>query len=105
MLGYLNAPSPFTDDGWFMTGDAIEADGDYFRILGRRSEVINIGGEKVFPAEIEKVLQTMPGVEEAAIAGEPSAITGSLVVARVKLATNDDPPAFPTRMREYCGGR
>jgi long-chain acyl-CoA synthetase len=105
MLGYLNAPSPFTDDGWFKTGDAIEADGEYFRILGRRSEVINIGGEKVFPAEIENVLQMMPGVEEAAIAGEPSAITGSLVVARVKLATNEDLPAFRMRMREYCRGR
>jgi long-chain acyl-CoA synthetase len=105
MLGYLNAPSPFTEDGWFKTGDAIEADGDYVRFLGRRSEVINIGGEKVFPAEVENVLQTMGGVEEAAIAGEPSAITGSIVVARVKLATDENLPAFRTRMREYCRGR
>ncbi len=34
MLGYLNHPSPFTEDGWFNTHDAVEVDGDYVRILG-----------------------------------------------------------------------
>src|SRR5690606_14521139 len=47
MLGYLNAPSPFTPDGWFRTGDAVEVDGEWLRILGRKSEMINVGGEKV----------------------------------------------------------
>ena len=47
MLGYLNAPSPFTEDGWFITGDAVEVDGEYIKILGRKSELINVGGEKV----------------------------------------------------------
>ena len=46
MLGYLNAPSPFTADGWFMTGDAVEQDGEYFRILGRASDLINVGGRR-----------------------------------------------------------
>ena len=46
MLGYLNAPSPFTEDGWFITGDAVEVDGEYIRILGRKSELINVGGGK-----------------------------------------------------------
>lgn len=55
MLGYLNAASPFTDDGWFKTGDEVEQDGEWLRILGRRSEIINVGGEKVSPAEIEGV--------------------------------------------------
>ena len=39
MLGYLNAESPFTEDGWFKTGDAVEVDGEYIRILGRKSEM------------------------------------------------------------------
>ena len=38
MLGYLNAPSPFTEDGWFMTGDAVEIKNDYFRILGKENQ-------------------------------------------------------------------
>ncbi|MDQ3776526.1 MAG: SDR family NAD(P)-dependent oxidoreductase [Pseudomonadota bacterium] len=105
MLGYLNAPSPFTEDGWFRTGDAVEVDGEYFRILGRRSEIINVGGEKVFPAEVETLLETMPGVEEAVVAAQPSAITGQVVVARVKLSAEESLSAFRTRMRQYCRDR
>ncbi|MFC1485182.1 fatty acid--CoA ligase family protein, partial [bacterium] len=45
MLGYLNAPSPFTEDGWLHTGDEVEVDGEYIKILGRKSEMINVGGE------------------------------------------------------------
>ena len=55
MLGYLNAPSPFTNDGWLKTGDVVEQDGEYIRILRRDSEIINVGGEKVYPAEVERV--------------------------------------------------
>ncbi len=50
MLGYLNAPSPFTDDGFFVTGDRVEQDGEYLKILGRDSDLINVGGQKVYPA-------------------------------------------------------
>jgi acyl-CoA synthetase (AMP-forming)/AMP-acid ligase II len=102
MLGYLNAPSPFTADGWFRTGDAVEVDGEYIRILGRKSELINVGGEKVYPAEIESVLQTMPGVVDAAVAGEPHPMTGQIVVARVRLAQEEELPAFRARMRAFC---
>ncbi len=105
MLGYLNAPSPFTEDGWFMTGDAVEVDGEYIKILGRRSELINVGGEKVYPAEVESVLQTMDGVEEVVVNGEPNPLTGNIVVAKVKLATDEDVGAFRKRMRSYCAER
>jgi long-chain acyl-CoA synthetase len=102
MLGYLNAPSPFTDDGWFKTGDAVEVDGEYLKILGRKSELINVGGEKVYPAEVESVLQLMPGVEDVAVRGEPHPITGNIVYARVKLSTGEALPEFRKRMHEFC---
>ncbi len=102
MLGYLNHPTPFTADGWFRTGDAVEVDGDYIRILGRKSELINVGGEKVYPAEVESVLQLMDGVEDVAVTGERHAMTGQIVFARVKLATGEDLAAFRTRMRRFC---
>ena len=54
MLGYLNAPSPFDQDGWFDTGDAVIQEGEWYRILGRESQVINVGGQKVYPAEVER---------------------------------------------------
>jgi long-chain acyl-CoA synthetase len=102
MLGYLNAPSPFSDDGWFKTGDAVEVDGEYIKILGRKSELINVGGEKVYPAEVESVLQLMDGVEDVAVRGEPHPITGQVVFARVKLSTHESLPEFRKRMHEFC---
>lgn len=102
MLGYLNAPSPFTEDAWFKTGDAVEVDGEYIRILGRKSEIINVGGEKVYPAEVESVIQLMDGVEDVAVNAEPNPILGQIVKARVKLCTAETLIEFRKRMNEFC---
>jgi acyl-coenzyme A synthetase/AMP-(fatty) acid ligase len=102
MLGYLNHPSPFTEDGWMKTGDAVDVDGEYLRILGRKSELINVGGEKVYPAEVESVLQLMEGLEDVAVVGEAHPITGQIVTARVKLSTGETLQAFRQRMHEFC---
>ncbi len=83
MLGYLNAPSPFTSDGWFKTGDVVEEDGEWLRILGRDSDIINIGGQKVFPIEIENVLLQMCGVQDASVSKENNPILGNIIVANI----------------------
>ncbi|MBI2824136.1 MAG: long-chain fatty acid--CoA ligase [Planctomycetia bacterium] len=105
MLGYLNAASPFTSDGWFVTGDEVEVDGEYVRILGRKSELINVGGQKVFPAEVEGVIQEMPGVADATVYGERNAITGQIVCAKVTLDASEDTATFPRRLKQHCRGR
>lgn len=105
MLGYLNAPSPFTEDGWFKTGDAVLVEGEYLRILGRASELINVGGLKVYPAQVESVIQMMPGVADVAVAGETHPITGQIVKARVLLMSGEDLSAFRKRMRTFCTGK
>lgn len=102
MLGYLNAPSPFTDDGWFQTGDMVQVDGEWMRILGRKSDMINVGGEKVLPAEVESVLQMMDEVEEVVVRGEPNPLTGNIVVATVTLRTDESPDQFRLRLRQFC---
>ncbi|NTW09215.1 MAG: long-chain fatty acid--CoA ligase [Anaerolineaceae bacterium] len=102
MLGYLNAPSPFTEDGWFITGDEVEVDGEYMRILGRRSELINVGGEKVYPAEVESVIQAIPNVEEVSVYGEKNPITGSMVCAMVKLQQPEDEQQAKLRIKQAC---
>jgi long-chain acyl-CoA synthetase len=102
MLGYLNAPSPFTEDGWLKTGDLVDVDGEYIRILGRKSEIINVGGEKVYPAEVEGVLQLMEGVEDVVVGAEPNPITGQMVVVRVKINTGESLSDFRKRMRAFC---
>ena len=106
MLGYLNASSPFTEDGWLRTGDLVEErEGDLIRILGRKSEIINVGGAKVYPAEVEAVLQEIEGVEEVTVSGESNPITGAIVKARVKLNTGEALSEFRKRMRGYCSNK
>ena len=102
MLGYLNAPSPFTPDGWFDTGDQVETDGEYLRILGRASEIINVGGEKVYPAEVESVLQEMDNVEAATVYGEAHALVGQIVCAAVKLRSPEDERRLIVRLKVHC---
>ncbi len=105
MLGYLNAPSPFSADGWFMTGDAVEQDGEYLRILGRKSEMINVGGEKVFPAEVESVIQQLDNVADVTVHGQKNPITGQIVCARVTLRAPEDPRLFTRRLKAFCRDR
>jgi acyl-CoA synthetase (AMP-forming)/AMP-acid ligase II len=102
MLGYLNAPAAFTPDGWYRTGDMVEIDGDWLKILGRQSELINVGGQKVYPAEVESILQIMEGVAEVSVKGEPNAITGNIVTAKVRLETNESLREFRTRLQAFC---
>ncbi|MBL8056726.1 MAG: long-chain fatty acid--CoA ligase [Anaerolineales bacterium] len=102
MLGYLNAPSPFDAEGWMNTGDMVEVDGEYLRILGRKSEIINVGGQKVYPAEVESVLLQMPNVRDAVVIGEKNPITGQVVTARVNVFEPEDPAEFKKRLRAFC---
>jgi acyl-coenzyme A synthetase/AMP-(fatty) acid ligase len=105
MLGYLNAPSPFTQDGWMATGDAVEVDGEWFHVLSRRSELINVGGQKVFPVEVESVLEELEGVEEVVVSAEPSPLTGHIVCATVRLSSEEPLPEFRKRLRRHCRER
>jgi acyl-coenzyme A synthetase/AMP-(fatty) acid ligase len=105
MLGYLNAPSPFTDDGWFDTGDKVEVDGDYFRILGRQSDIINVGGQKVYPAQVESVVQEMPEVAEVSVYGEKNAIMGQIPCATIRLRQPRDVREFHSELRRFCRQR
>lgn len=76
MQGYWNRPEETAEvlqDGWFRTGDlaAIDADG-YFRIVGRKKDMINVSGLKVYPDEVDQVLFKHPDVLESATIGVPS---------------------------------
>ena len=105
MLGYLNAPDPFDEEGWFNTEDRVEVNGEYLRILGRDSEIINVGGEKVYPAEVESVLMEMENIQDVTVQGEPNRITGNMVVALVNLDEPEDATSLKTRMRDFCKDR
>ena len=105
MLGYLNAPNPFDADGFFDTGDLAEVDGEWLRILGRKSEIINVGGNKVFPLEVENTLLGLANVEDVSVHGEANPITGQVVAATIRLTAPEDAAAFKTRMKRFCAGK
>lgn len=105
MLGYLNAPAPFDDEGYFNTQDAVETDGEYLRILGRKSEILNVAGEKVYPSEVENVLLELPFVADATVSGRSSHITGQAVMATIKLSEPIDPREVTRRVRAHCSRR
>ncbi len=102
MLGYLNAPDLFDADGWLNTEDAVEVDGEWLRILGRVSDLINVGGRKVYPAEVETVLLQCPNVRDVAVCGEKNALTGQVVSARFNLVDPEPLDAFKKRLRAFC---
>lgn len=74
----------FEEPGWLRTGDVAvrEADG-YYRVCGRIDDVINTGGEKVHPAEVEAALTDAPGVQDCAVVGRPDEVWGEAVEAVV----------------------
>jgi acyl-CoA synthetase (AMP-forming)/AMP-acid ligase II len=76
MLGYLNAPSPFHADGWYATGDLVEQDGRFLKIVGRSTQIINVGGVTVLPSEVERVALLHPDVLRAKARGVPNPLTG-----------------------------
>lgn len=103
MYGYLNAERPFTDDGWFITGDIVEQNGDYIKILGRESDVINVGGEKVLPADVENVIMQLPIVEDAFVYGEQNSILGNIVCAKVVPIDNStDISELKKKIKSFC---
>ncbi len=102
MLGYLNAPSPFTEDGYFITGDEVEQDGEYFKILGRKSELINVGGEKVYPQEVENVIIAFPGIKDVTVYSEKHAITGNIVCAKINIENSSDPRQLVKDLKQHC---
>src|SRR5262249_21130575 len=105
MLGYLNAPSPFDADGWFNTQDLVERDGEYIRILGRKSELINVGGEKVHPTEVENVLLQIDNIKDVRGAGRPKRVTGEAVAAKIPPLAREAPGALKRRVRQFCRAR
>lgn len=105
MLGYLNAPSPVLPDGWLDTGDRVETDGEFVRVVGRRGDFINVGGRKVFPREIEAVISELDEVADVSVCGLPNPLTGAAVCARVRPSSAGDAAELPRRVRRHCAER
>lgn len=92
MLGYLNEPSPFVD-GWYDTGDIVEEADGFIRVAGREKEILNVGGLKILPGEVERVALLHMDVLRAKAYGVTNPITGQHIEVICELR----PGAFPDR--------
>ena len=97
MIGYLNADNPFDNDGWYNTKDMVEVKGDFIKVVGRVSEVINVGGLKFMASEVERVALQAPGVELATAKGVDNPITGQHVELVVQINSKANFPAGEIR--------
>ncbi len=104
VMGYLNSSmDSFTSDGWFKTGDLVETTEDgYIKIIGRNKEVINVGGEKVLPNEVESVVLEIPEIEDCMVYSEPNIITGQTVVCDVVLKEEVSQNEIKKIVRKFC---
>lgn len=88
MLGYLNMPEKtsqvLTEDNWYKSGDAFRTDesGCYY-FVGRVDDMFNCGGENIYPGEVEKVIEQMPGIMQACVVPVPDELKGQKPVAFV----------------------
>lgn len=96
LRAYRDGTDPKSPDGWFPTGDAGEWDAATrrLRVLGRMGDVIVTGGEKVWPATVERVLDRHPAVAEVAVTGRADPDWGQRVVALVVPADPGSPPSL-----------
>ena len=90
MLGYLNAESPFDDDGWYNTKDIVEERDGYLKITGRASEIINVGGLKFMASEVERIALQYPSIDLVKAEGKFNPITGQHVELMVQPVSNVD---------------
>lgn len=107
VMGYLNSSMErFTEDGWFKTGDLVEEASDgYIKIVGRSKELINVGGEKVLPSEVESVLFQIPNLVDCIVYGEKNFITGMIVVAKVLFKEPLKPSEAKKQIVQFCNGK
>ncbi|GHG21920.1 acyl-CoA synthetase [Streptomyces zaomyceticus] len=111
-LGYYNDPAKtaetfFERDGvrWVLLGDMATVDeSGVVTVLGRGSQCINTGGEKVYPEEVEQALKSHPDVYDALVAGVPDARWGNHVAAVVQLRP-DAPPLDLESLQTHCRPR
>ena len=108
MKGYYKAPEltaeVLDEEGWYYTGDlAVMDDQGYYKIVGRKKDMIIRGGQNIFPLEIENFLLTHPGIKQVAVVGVPSELEGETVWAFVVLKEGEH--LTPKDVLGFCRGQ
>ena len=100
---YLDHKSDnFKSNGWYATGDLVDQTEDGFlKIIGRKNDVINVGGLKVMPKEIEDVINSVVGVDDSTVYGEQNNILGQIVCANI-YTTDNETETLKLKIKKVC---
>ena len=100
---YINQESNnFKADGWYATGDIVEKDSDGFiKIIGRKNKIINVGGLKVLPSEVEEVINSVGGVIDSHVFSKENVILGNIVCANV-YSNYSDKTKLKLKIKNHC---
>lgn len=89
-------------EGYLDTGDLVQIIGDRVHFLGRESGAINVGGNKVIPEDIERVILAVEGVDDVTVFGKKSSVIGQIVVAKVIPSDLANPAETKARIVKQC---
>ena len=103
MIGYLNAPSPFDSEGWYDTKDVVEEKDGMYKVVGRTSEVINVGGLKFMASEVERMALLFEDVTLVKAYGKDNPITGqhAEIIVQPKALGKFDKVMFKKHLAEH----
>ncbi|HEY8255511.1 MAG TPA: fatty acid--CoA ligase family protein [Rhizomicrobium sp.] len=100
---YVGSADALIDDGWVNSGDMVELRGERYFFAGRVGGIINVGGLKINPEEVEAVINRHPGVRASRVSGRKNPFTGAVVVAEVVLTDPaNDNASFKEAIMEAC---
>ena len=99
---FVGSAEVLVDDGFVDTGDMVELRGDRYYFAGRRGGIINVGGLKIHPEEVEAVINRHPAVRLSRVLGRKSPITGAIVVAEVVLDGDRDRAQIQEEILHNC---
>jgi acyl-coenzyme A synthetase/AMP-(fatty) acid ligase len=103
MVGYdESAPRQETVDDWFASGDLVTVEGDRVHFSGRVSDIINVGGNKVSPLEVEKSIRNVEGVLDVRVYPQKSTLVGNLVACEVVAAPELDVEQMKNSILSHC---
>jgi acyl-CoA synthetase (AMP-forming)/AMP-acid ligase II len=103
MQGYDRAGAPASAPAMdYRTGDLVEISGDRVYFVGRLTDTINVGGNKVHPVEVERVLRAVPGVADVRVFAKRSSIAGELVACHVVPDEGIDIEQLRKRLMTIC---
>ena len=104
MLKYLNFEEPLNSVGadWFNTSDQVVIENDFIRVLGRMGDLINVGGRKFFPSEVENLIRELDDVNDVTVTAEKNEMIGTVIVANIVIGSEVDEMDFRMKFKHFC---